>query len=162
MASPWNLPRDKPNHDKNRHSFYNLISRIPAFYHYGVSSEYAKNWVDFVRQKFPDQNLRLHARWMEHRTIPREYYLNQSYKFDLPPKVFVHKDKEKLYINVVAEEADNIVILTDEGDALYDKKYIYSAENILVKVNGFSFFKKVKILTRTKLKINVFSGNNYK
>jgi len=72
---PWNTIDDYPNWDRDRHTLYNLIGRVPAFYAFGVDSKYVKTWLKFANNKFPKSNMSLETRWLFYKSIPKSYYL---------------------------------------------------------------------------------------
>ena len=74
MNHPWNLREDFPNFAQERFYSSNLLGRIPAFYITGVSEEYAHEWIDFTKAKFPDENLYLDLRFFNSK-IPPSYWI---------------------------------------------------------------------------------------
>lgn len=108
MEHPWNTKQDYPGTVTENFTGYNLIARLPAFYYGKVDSQYAKNWVAFSKAKFPDQDLRLETRWMEHQSLPVSYYLDYDLFFDLPPKVYISaRDPNLMIVQLVSERIDS-------------------------------------------------------
>ncbi len=161
MNHPWNMKEDYPNYRQDRFYAYNLISRLSSFYIADIDSTYAKEWVLFIQEKFPNDNLRFETRWIESLSIPRSYYLDNEIIFNIKPKVYISDDNTHIFINIIGESISSYEILlngehfnnesltplTNEVNTLkvlykqYDKDYSYlevlkdsNNKNIIVNI----------------------------
>ncbi len=120
---PWNAKTDGKDYHFEQFSAYNLFSRIPAFYAAGISSERAKEWMDFVSKKFDQFDvLDLVPRWDHLQSLPENYYSDKvrkkPYKV-IPPAIYAFVSDQTLNINLVGSEIDYIKVGTKE---FYDIK----------------------------------------
>ncbi len=162
MSHPWNTPEDFPNFRAERFYAYNLIGRLVSFYYSGVSSEYARSWVEFIKNKFPEENLRMETRWMEYRDIPRSYYLSSDFNFNLPPKFYISHNDKKVMITVVSESSDNFSFRINYGDLSNNHvistggEYLFEVFN-LTKSDSALYSEKLVIEDKKIVEINILS-----
>ncbi|QDH81245.1 hypothetical protein FKX85_20305 [Echinicola soli] len=159
---PWNTKKDGEDYHFDQFTAFNLFGRIPSFYAAGISSDRAKEWMEFIVSKFEDFNIiDLKPRWDELQTIPESYYSNELRSSDikvLPPKIYVRKEKEIIYINFVATEIKSIIIKDVELDKIED----FVLENFTLNTGDeISVLDGQDNLVTNKISIP-FTGNNLK
>jgi hypothetical protein len=115
---PWNAKTDGKDYHFEQFTAYNLFSRIPAFYAAGISSERAKSWMQFVKERFNHFDiLDLVPRWDHLQTLPEDYYAVQKRDKSLkvlPPSIYAFVANQSLNINIVASQVSFFKIGTRE------------------------------------------------
>ncbi|RZS96697.1 hypothetical protein BC751_2279 [Cecembia calidifontis] len=123
-SRPWNTKDDLPDYHFDQFTAFNLFSRIPAFYAAGLPSQRAKQWMEFVKTKFTDfQILDLTPRWDNLQSLPENYYSNHKRNKDLkhlPPKLYVRKEDNVVFINVVGSEIKDFKICQLDQNSIKD------------------------------------------
>lgn len=138
---PWNTKADGKDYHFDRFKAYNLYSRIPSWYAAGVPSERAKEWMKFVKTKFPGfESKGIFPRWGYLVTIPEEYYVitkrEKMFK-PLGPKAYVYIDGENIKCNIVGEEICKVFL----GDTVLKK-----IQSMTIDINDVQNISSIKVV----------------
>ena len=148
---PWNVADDWPNFSSERtHNSFNLIGRILPFYAAGISKSEILNWISYIKETFPDDELDMATRWYLYQSIPRNYLSEKPVTNYLSPYIF-NDDifNERISIRVVGEKIDAIELhIKDKNGSIIYQDRFYGVDSFRKNISMTEGLYSYKVLVR--------------